>query len=76
MPASTLPNPRFSGSCSGWIMLRSRTSTGSMPRSAATMSMIRSIVNAACTWPTPRNGFIGVLLVMTTLAVASKFSTW
>ena len=34
--------------------------------------MIRSIVNAAWTWPTPRNGFIGALFVITTCAVASK----
>ena len=53
------------------MKLRRRTSAGSMPISAANMSIARSIACVASGRPAPRNAPIGVVLVATAVTSSS-----
>src|SRR4051794_11386499 len=60
-------------SSKGGIRLRRRTSTGSMPISAANRSIARSIAAAASGRPAPRYAPVGVVLVTNELLLHSTF---
>ena len=57
------------------IALRQRTSTGSSPSTAASLSICASCANAACTEPNPRIAPHGGLLVYTPYASTETFAT-
>ena len=60
-------SPGEYGICSGWMMLRARSSARSMFSSRATRSISRSMANTACGRPAPRTTVVGTRLVSATV---------
>ncbi len=64
------------GACAPWVIaLRQRSSTGSRPSAAASLSIWASWANAACTEPKPRMAPHGGLLVYAPYASTCTLGT-
>ena len=58
-----MPLTPVNGKSSGWMVFRSRSSTRSMPRRAAALSISPSMTMTICGRETPRYGAVGGLFV-------------